>query len=220
MKKAVIFDLDGTLLDTLVDITEAGNLALTELGYATHPLESFRYFVGNGARNLMKRALPADAGDDVLEKAVDAFRKHYATTWNHASTLYPGVADLLDELSKQGYVLSILSNKPHEFTVEIGKNIFLNWNFALIYGHREGVPLKPDPSSALEICTKLNLNPEEVLFVGDTAVDMETATNAKITPIGVLWGFRPATELKANGASCLISHPLELLEQLERLNSK
>jgi phosphoglycolate phosphatase len=210
--QAVLFDLDGTLLDTLADLGNAMNRVLAGRGFPTHPLDAYRYFVGEGARILVTRALPADRRDEAtIESCLAAFAADYDQNWQVETQPYPGVAELLDALIARGLKLAVLSNKPHEFTVRCVSQLLPHWTFDAVLGQREGVPRKPDPAGAFEIAAQLKIPPANFLYLGDTFVDMETARAAGMFPVGVLWGFRPAEELQESGAQALIARPGELV---------
>jgi len=214
--KYLIFDLDGTLLNTLEDIADSANRVLRERGFGTHSLDAYRYFVGSGATELMVRALPPGKCDrKLIADYVEAFRLEYRRNWNVKTRPYDGVLELLDALAERRTRIAILSNKPHEFTVLCIRQYFPGYNFAAVLGEGEMVPLKPDPTGALEIARRLDAEPEEIIFIGDTGVDMETAVRAGMFPLGVLWGFRPEKELLRFGALGTITRPGDLLSFVE-----
>jgi len=213
--KAVCFDLDGTLLDTLVDIAYCTNKILSERGYPIHHVDAFRYFVGDGAKMLMKRVLPEEVRNETL---IDECRKDFETMyrecWNRQTVPYQGIPELLNALTKLKLKMAVLSNKPQEFTILTVYHFFQNWNFDVILGQREGVPKKPDPAGMLEICQQLKVSSQEFLYLGDTDTDMKTAVAAGCYPVGVLWGFRSEKELKDNGAKTIIKNPMDALDLL------
>ena len=209
--KAILFDLDGTLLDTLEDLATAANRALGTLGLPAHPTDAYRVFVGDGLRTLAERILPGEQRSAAqVDALVAAFEREYSRTWNERTAPYAGVPEMLDRLTGDGYRLSVLSNKPDAFTRLCVEQLLPHWTFAPLYGQRPGVPKKPDPAAALAIAAELDLDPAEVLYLGDTATDMHTARAAGMAAVGVLWGFRSADELHAAGARHLITHPGEL----------
>jgi phosphoglycolate phosphatase len=209
---AVIFDLDGTLLDTLEDLGDCMNRVLARAGYAPHATEEYRFFVGDGMLNLVRRVLPPASRDKpTLEKLHAAMIEEYTQHWSDKTELYPGIASLLDSLSSLGVRRGILSNKTHSFTRAIADHYFKKWRFDPVLGARDGVPRKPDPTAALEICRQWGLRPEEVLYVGDTNTDMQTARRGGLFALGVLWGFRSKEELLENGAQGLIETPQQML---------
>ncbi|MCL7488277.1 MAG: HAD family hydrolase [Desulfobulbaceae bacterium] len=215
--KAVIFDLDGTLLDTLEDLADAGNQVLAAAGLPVHPVESYRYFVGDGLVALIRRILPEERrSDEEVLRMTQAFREVYAVNWNAKTRLYTGVDTLLSGLQENGVAMNVLSNKPHDFTRICVREFLGRWTFAHVLGNREGLAKKPDPAGALEIAGKLGLAPSHILYVGDTATDMKTAVAAGMYAVGALWGFRTAGELEESGAACLAQRPEEVLELLRK----
>lgn len=206
--RAFIFDLDGTLADSLGDIADAMNAALKDRGLPVHSHQAFKGFVGEGVEEMAARASPKGTPIDAL---VVEYRAHYARA-NHASTApYDGIPHVLDVLQATGKPLCVLSNKRDDFTVALVEKIFARWRFALVRGERKNTPRKPDPTSALDIARALDIPPADFVFVGDTAVDMGTARAAGMVGVGCLWGFRERAELEAAGARHVIASPLELL---------
>jgi phosphoglycolate phosphatase len=214
--KAVLFDLDGTLLNTLEDLADSMNAVLASRGHATHQISRYRYFVGDGVEVLARRALPPALGDNKAEvqACVLAMRDEYGERWRHKTRLYPGISELLDGLTSKGILLTILSNKPHAFVEEIVHHFFRQWRFAWTQGARPEIPRKPDPTAALAICRSLGMPPEDFLYLGDTNTDMQTAIAAGMFPVGVLWGFRPEAELREAGARFLAARPPDVLSIL------
>ncbi|MDA8404057.1 MAG: HAD family hydrolase [Desulfobacteraceae bacterium] len=211
--QAVLFDLDGTLLDTLSDIAGAVNRALGKNGFPGHSIDVCRSFVGDGARTLITRALPEDAAtDETIDRCLADFRQDYALNWHLATRPYPQIPELLDQLSGRGVRFSVLSNKPHEFTVKCVEKFLSAWPFEVVFGQREHVPLKPDPSSALEIAHLMDVPPAALLFVGDSPVDMKTAVNAGMDAVGAGWGFTGTKALAARHSGAIVKSPLEILE--------
>ena len=210
---AVLFDLDGTLLDTLADIASAANAALAGEAMPTHAAIRYREFIGDGVAMLFRRALPPDqVGDEArVDRCVACFHEAYATSWNETTQPYPGIGELLDALAGRGIPLAILSNKPDEFTRLCASAFLGGWTWGAIVGQREGVPRKPDPTSALAIADQLGMPPADFVYVGDSSVDMRTARSAGMKAVGVSWGFRSVLELQSTGAEAIIDHPLELL---------
>jgi len=208
--KAVIFDFDGTLVDSLYGIAAAMNGALRELGLPEHALESYRARVGEGIGVLAQKSLPADWPGSP-EELILKYRQHYPLLMWESIRLYEGIPALLDELQQLGIPMAVLSNKGGAFIQSLSEVLLAPWHFTEIRGERMGVPRKPNPTSALEIAQALQTRPEEVVFVGDTAVDMKTACAARMRAIGVLWGFRGEEELYASGASFVLNTPLQLL---------
>ena len=214
--RAVLFDLDGTLVDTLEDLGDSMNAALQAHGYPVHPLPAYRYFVGDGVENLVRRALPKTAGLDehIVARVVPVMRAEYARRWKDKTRLYPGVAELLDALRERGVKIAVLSNKPHAATMEVVEHFLSAWHFDAAFGARAGVPIKPDPGAALEVARAVGVPPESVLYLGDTNTDMKTARAAGMFAAGALWGFRTAEELSESGAAALAAHPLDVLKLL------
>jgi phosphoglycolate phosphatase len=214
--QAVLFDLDGTLLDTLEDIAAAANEVLGRHGLPAHPPGAYRRFIGDGVAMLFRRALaPEHAEPEQVARCVEDFRDAYSRSWNVRTRPYDGIPELLDALTSRGLVLALLSNKPDDFTRLCASAYLARWPFRAVLGQREGTPRKPDPAAALEIAHRLGIPVGQFLYVGDSAVDMETARRAGMRPVGVSWGFRPAEELWAAGAEAAIAHPAELLGILD-----
>ncbi|MFA7382136.1 MAG: HAD family hydrolase [Desulfurivibrionaceae bacterium] len=215
-QKCALFDLDGTLVDSLVDLADSMNRVLTRQGLPVHPVQAYRYFVGDGIIRLVQRALPAEAQqEDLVQDCARKMRQEYALHWADTTRPYPGIAELLDALTTRQIPMAILSNKPEELTQEVVKKILPDWHFATIAGARETFPRKPDPAGALRIAALLQCKPSEFLYLGDTNTDMQTARAAGMFAIGALWGFRTAEELKKNGAQALLSAPLDLCPFLD-----
>jgi phosphoglycolate phosphatase len=211
--KAIIFDLDGTLLDSLADIADAVNAVLGSLQYPPHPLESYKYFVGDGMDTLARRVIPAEfCSEQIITKFINSVKDEYATRWNHTTKPYPGIPELLTTLTRLGVKLAVLSNKPHEFTQMMVSRLFPEWRFDAVYGARPEVKKKPDPAAALEIAARLCLQPAQIVYLGDSGTDMQTALAAGMYGIGALWGFRDAHELYEAGAMDLVKYPLELVD--------
>jgi phosphoglycolate phosphatase len=211
--KAVIFDLDGTLLDTLVDIGGAANEVLAQRGHPTHSLEAYRHFIGDGVAALFQRILPDESPTPKLvAECVSAFTVSYGRKWNENTQLYPGISALLDELVQREVPIAILSNKPHDFVGVCVSEFLSDWHFDPIFGQREGIPRKPDPAGVMEACEVLGVMPEECAYVGDSSVDMLTAKDSRALAVGVAWGFRPVEELVEYGADQILDTPEQLLE--------
>lgn len=213
--RAVIFDLDGTLLNTLEDLGDAVNRVLVGKGLPTHTMDEYRYFVGDGTTMLITRALPkGKRNDETIRACLEEFREQYSRNWKLKTRPYEGIVEMLDALSESGLKMAVLSNKPHEFTQRCVADLLPNWTFDVVLGQRDEFNKKPDPAGALEVSERLNIPPAQCLYVGDSAVDMKTAIAAGMFPVGVLWGFRPAEELQEGGAQVLIRRPLEILDLL------
>ncbi|MDD3580591.1 MAG: HAD family hydrolase [Desulfobacca sp.] len=213
--QAVIFDLDGTLLDTLADLAASMNYVLARFGCPTHEVEAYKYFVGGGMENLARRALPEDRRDEAtVAQSFAALMADYHQRWTEHTHPYPGIPELLEGLTARRIRMTILSNKPDDFSKMCVARLLPDWHFELVVGVRPGGPIKPDPAGALEIAAALNLPPAAFLYLGDTSTDMQTATAAGMFAVGALWGFRTAEELSRNGAQVLIARPPELLALL------
>jgi phosphoglycolate phosphatase len=213
--RAVLFDLDGTLLDTLEDIADSVNIVLSRSGLPEHDIESYRYFIGEGIEELAMRALPEDMQDEAtINEYVAAIREEYGGRWANKTRPYQGIPELLDTLTARGIKMAILSNKPDNLTGITVSSLLSDWRFECVIGAAPAVPIKPDPSMALEIARRLDIPPGEFIYLGDGDTDMKTAVAAGMYPVGALWGFRTAAELTASGASKLIDKPADLLELL------
>ncbi|MCI9189199.1 MAG: HAD family hydrolase [Lachnospiraceae bacterium] len=213
MKKAVIFDLDGTLSDSIQSIKYSGDKAMEAFGYGPFSVEQYKYFVGDGAANLVRRALEA-GGDTKLshfEEAYGLYREIFKENCMFRVRPYEGIRELLAALKAQEVKIAVLSNKPHAETVNVIESLFGKGCFDVIQGQKENVAIKPNPEGAFRILALLGLDTSEVVYLGDTATDMKTGKNAGFFTVGALWGFRDRQELEENGADAIISHPLELL---------
>lgn len=211
MKKTVIFDLDGTLLDSIEDIASSMNKVLESLQLPTHKIEDYKHFVGGGVDILVENALN-NQSKEIKDEVIKRFKIEYDGKLHSKTLPYDGIYELLDELKKLDINLAVLSNKPHEFTVSYVNHFFKNYNFKEIHGQKKDVPKKPDPKAALDIVKCLDSSCENTYFIGDTKIDMQTAKSANMTAIGVLWGFRDEKELRDFGADFIVSNPLELLK--------
>ncbi len=210
--KACIFDLDGTLLDTLGDIAAAMNRALALYGYPVVPTSRYKTMVGRGLDLLIERILSGrERKADIIRKLRQEFGKQYLLHLTDTTVPYPGIPELLGQLTARELPLAVLSNKPHEMMTKIVSRLLSSWSFRVILGAGRQFPLKPDPAAALYIARKFTIDPAEILFVGDSEADIKTAENAGMYAVGVTWGFRTEKELKQAGARHLISHPRELL---------
>jgi phosphoglycolate phosphatase len=210
--RAVIFDLDGTLLDTIEDIAIAMNRVLESRGFETYDLEAYKQLVGDGIEEMVRRALASQPlGEEEIAGLVRDYRREYELSWRAHSRPYPEVPELLRELARRNVRTAVLSNKSHPFTESMTRELLPAVRFDIVRGAMPGAPLKPDPAPALLIAGEMRVAPASVVFLGDTKVDMKTATAAGMLPIGALWGFRSAEELGTNGAAALIASPLDLL---------
>ena len=198
MKKLVIFDLDGTLLDTIADLAASANHALQQLGYPTHPTDTIRTFVGNGINKLLERSLPeAERNEANVMRMREHFIPYYDEHNADLSRPYPGVPELLEELQRKGILIAVASNKYQAATEKLVKHYFPAIRFVEVLGQREGIAVKPDPGIVFDILKKAGVTQEETLYVGDSGVDMQTAIHAGVDAIGVAWGFRPRAELES-----------------------
>lgn len=211
MKKLVIFDLDGTLLNTIADLAQSTNHALAALGYPTHEEKEYNFMVGNGINKLFERALPEESR---TEENVLRVRKEFVPYYDQhnadKSRPYPGITELLDELQAKGLQLAVASNKYQAATEKLIAHYFPNIRFTAVFGQREGVNVKPDPTVVHDILKIAQLSTKDVLYVGDSGVDMQTANNAEVTSCGVTWGFRPRTELET-------FHPAYIVNKAEEI---
>lgn len=207
---AILFDLDGTLADTLDDIAASMNWALARNDVPPHPLDAYRTLVGEGVSRLVERALPTER-QHLHAAVLEDLRAHYTDHMLDRTRPYPGIPELLDALAARGLPLAVLSNKPELATRWMVDRLFARWPFTAVTGERPGVPHKPDPAAAIGIARDLSVDPARVLYLGDTSTDMETAVGAGMFGVGALWGFRDRAELEAHGASAVVAHPLEVL---------
>ena len=214
MKKAVIFDLDGTLLNTIDDLGDSVNYVLKKHNYPTFSIEEYKYKVGNGMRKLIERSLPKhEQTDEKIEKILAEFMAYYGEHKMDKTAPYDNIEQLLKTLKQKGIKTAVVTNKAHISAKPLMDEVFPNL-FDAVIGQKDGVPTKPDPTSVFAVMKELGVSSDECLYLGDSGVDMQTAKNAGIFGIGVLWGFRKADELIENGAKKLINNPQELLELL------
>ncbi len=209
---AVLFDLDGTLLDTIEGIAAAANAVLRHYGFPEHPLPPFRHFVGDGADVLLERVVPP--GVPVPPDALTRFADAYAAAWRAGTRVYPGIPDLLAEIASRGVPFAVCSNKPQAATEACVEALFPGIAFTDVWGRRPDLPKKPDPQVALALAERMGVTPAACRFLGDTSVDMRTARAAHMIPLGAAWGFRDREELVEHGAAAVLEHPLELLDWL------
>ncbi|MBN2038665.1 MAG: HAD family hydrolase [Spirochaetes bacterium] len=213
--RAIIFDLDGTLLNTLDDIAISANRVLNNHGYPLHNTNRYKKFVGNGMEALVRKILPANIDDEsIVKQCLSELIEIYSKSWHRTTDLYPGIKEMLNSLQDKRIRLSVFSNKPHEFTTAHVEHFLSDWNFEVVLGVKEGIPAKPDPFAALEIAKIMSIPVNEFIYAGDTSTDMKTAAGAKMFSAGVLWGFRDENELRESGAKAIISSPEELLKLL------
>ncbi len=215
-KKAVIFDLDGTLTDTLKSIWKSANLALADVGLPPFDIDRYRYFVGDGAAELVKRALIADGDKELVlfDKMSESYRKHFEKYVNYEVRPYEGIRELLHALKEKGILLAVNSNKPQDRTVNVIEKNFGKGTFDILVGQSDERARKPAPDGVFYIMERLGLMKDEVIYLGDTCVDMKTGRSAGVFTIGALWGFRDRQELEENHADAIIEHPMELLKYL------
>ena len=212
--KAILFDLDGTLLNTIDDLANAVNYTLTTLNYPTFAVDEYKYKVGNGMRKLIERSLPENhKTDQEIDKALSVFMPYYNKHKMDKTAPYDGITELLEELKKRGIKTAVVTNKAHSAAKPLIDEVFPGL-FDEVTGQKDGVPTKPNPIAVFNTVDALGVTADECLFVGDSGVDMQTAKNAGIFAVGVLWGFRKADELNQNGADAIISIPMQLLELL------
>ena len=213
MKKLYIFDLDGTLLDTIKTIAYYGNYALKTNGISEIEIEKYNYFAGNGAKTLIKRMLKYNGieQEEVFEKVFKDYNEAYNKNTTYLTTVFDGLKEALDKIKNNGAKIAVLSNKPHFATVSVTEALFGKGYFDLIFGQRENIPIKPDPCGVYEIMKHFNVTKEECVYVGDTGTDMQTGKSAGLYTVGVLWGFRKEDELEKFGADKIIKEPEELV---------
>ena len=214
--EAVLFDLDGTLIDTVDDIGDAANRVLSNRGFPIHPISTYYQFIGEGVKVLFTRALPQEKrNEDLINICLKEFVEDYRRNYDVKSQPYDGISEMLNALNVMGLKLAILSNKPDPLTKDCVTSLLSNWDFDVVFGQRDSVPRKPNPQAALEIAEKLLISPSDFLYLGDTAIDMKTAVSAGMFPVGAAWGFRPLKELKENGARVIIGKPIQLLDLIK-----
>ncbi len=216
MKRAVIFDLDGTLSDSIASIKYCGDRALEPFGIGPFPKEDYFYFVGDGAANLVKRALIAGGDKDLkhFDEAFAGYKKWFREYCMYQVKPYDGIPELISALKERGIRVACLSNKPHAETIQVIETLFGKDVFDVIQGQEEGLAIKPSPQGAFRILDKMRLLPEEILYLGDTATDMKTGKGVGAFTVGALWGFRTREELEEAHADAIIAHPLELMEYI------
>ena len=217
MKQLAIFDLDGTLLNTIKDLGEAVNFALDKNGFHTHSIASYPFFVGNGVRRLIERSLPEDARKQstVVETMLRDFKQYYNEHNTDRTQPYDGMPELLHQLQEQGVKLAVASNKYQQATEKIIGHFFADIDWVAVVGQQEGVPVKPDPSIIFMILSQAKVAKQDTLYMGDSGIDMEAARRACVDSVGVTWGFRPVKELKENHANVIINKPIDILPIIE-----
>jgi phosphoglycolate phosphatase len=209
--RLVVFDLDGTLLDSLADLADSMNAALEKMGFPEHPARAYRQFIGEGVEVLAKRALPAGKADaETIAKCLATYRAEYKKRWMRTRP-YPGIMALLRALERRGVGAAVISNKPHEFTRLMVRRLLAGAKFAAVRGANQDYPRKPHPAGTLAVAARAGVAPGQCLYLGDSGTDMRTAKAAGMYPVGALWGFRDAAELRAAGAKVLVKRPAEML---------
>ena len=206
----IIFDLDGTLVHTIEDIAGAANAMFTRYGLPTHGVDYYLRWIGSGAVKFIERALDREVEQELLMRYVADFKEIYGNNLHDRSCLYDGIPGVLDEIADKGIKLSVLSNKPHALTREVAAYYLSAWPFDPILGQRDEVPRKPDPAAAFEIAEHMGLQPEEILFVGDSDNDIFTARAAGMVPLAVSWGYGRLEEEPVDGEFTTIDHPSEI----------
>ncbi len=218
MIKAVLFDLDGTLVNSLEDLADSTNFALKEFGFPTHETEKFKYFVGDGMAKLIERVLPQDSRDGITHaKVLECFMNHYREHYIDKTVAYNGINELISGLKAEGLKMAVISNKVQEMALTVTNKI-LGDVFEIVCGKQEGYPAKPDPTLTLKVINDLGVMPNECVFIGDSGMDMAVAKNAKCLSIGVLWGFRTKEELCNNGADFIAEEPSKILRIIGDIN--
>lgn len=213
MKKLAIFDLDGTLLNTIKDLGEAVNYALDRNGFHTHSIASYPFFVGNGVKRLIERSLPEDERkkSSVVKQMLVDFKEYYNEHNTILTKPYEGIPELLHQLQEQGVQLAVASNKYQQATDKIINHFFPDINFVAVQGQSDDIPVKPDPSIVFMILAQARMPKQDTLFIGDSGIDMETARRACVDSVGVTWGFRPVKELVEYNANVIINRPQDIL---------
>jgi phosphoglycolate phosphatase len=212
--RAALFDLDGTLLDTIQDLADSTNAVLRRMGYPGHAVDAYNHFVGDGVVEMATKALPPGVSEDIVHECVTGMREQYWKHWDRKTRPYPGIPGMLDSLTERNVRMAVLSNKPDNFTVVMVEALLRDWDFEIVQGARPEFPLKPDPAAVLDIARRMGVPAGQFLYLGDTSTDMLTARAAGMSAVGVSWGFRTEKELRESGADFIVSHPLEVLDLL------
>ena len=217
MIKAVLFDLDGTLVNSLEDLADSTNYALNKFGFKPYETEKYKYFVGDGMPKLIERVLPEnERNKERITEVLSAFLGFYKEHFTDKTKAYSGIYQLLVELKKMGLKMAVISNKAHNMTLEVVNKLFPD-TFDLVYGKKDGYPTKPDPKLTLALMNELGVKPQECVLIGDSGMDAKAAVNADCIGIGVLWGFRTKEELLSNGARYIASKPSEIIDIIKGL---
>lgn len=218
MIKAVLFDLDGTLVNSLYDLATSTNYALEKMGFPTHETDKYRYFVGDGMQKLIERVLPENKRTDEIHKeCYNIFIGHYREHYVDKTCAYEGINELLHALKAKGIKTAVVSNKQHDMAVTVVNKLFSEDAFDFVSGKQENYPAKPDPTLILKIMSDLDVEPHECVMVGDSGMDMAVGVNAGCTAVGVLWGFRTEQELRENGSDYIADCPQQILNIIEAL---
>lgn len=216
--RGVIFDLDGTLVDSVEDLADSLNGVLENHNFPIHSIETYKMMIGSGVKKLVYDALPAEYRDgDIYLECVEDMYEVYASNCLNKTHLYDGVNSLLDELDSMNIKYSILSNKADEFTKSVVSTLFPNRKFEFVVGVTKEEEKKPNPKNALSICKDMGLTPDQILYLGDSGIDMQTASSANMYAVGALWGFKSREEMELNGADCFIDTPLELAQIIKKI---
>ncbi|WP_282014609.1 HAD family hydrolase [Marinifilum flexuosum] len=216
MIKGVIFDLDGTLANSIEDIADSMNQVLEENNFPTHDYATYKTFVGRGIRTLVEKSLPLENRNaKEIENNFDRMMKVYDENCIVKTCLYPGIKDLLNTLSERGIKISVFSNKANELTQKVVKVLLADWKLEYVLGAGGDIPRKPDPKGAILISEKMGIDPSELMYIGDSGVDMATAQNSGMHAVGVLWGFRDMEELLTNGAQTILEKPMDLMTSFD-----
>jgi len=209
---SIIFDLDGTLLDTLTDIAESINTVLTMNNFPNQTRENYKTFLGNGLYNLISRCVPTGTEKTVVQSCCETFTKIYSENWKKNSCPYKGINTMLSCLSAKEFKLAVLSNKPHDFTCLFVDQFFPHDTFKIVFGQKDRMHKKPHPDGAIAIAEFLKTRPENILFIGDSEVDIQTGKAAGMGTVGVSWGYRNVSELINNTPEVIVNNPMEIVE--------
>ena len=220
MIKGLIFDLDGTLIDSIADITTSANIAISKYGYDKQSEDFVRKNTGKGFRRLIKDMLPIDTSDELIDEITTCYTVEYGNHYMEKTSAYQGIHELLQLLQKDGIKIAVNSNKKNIYTENLMKKIFPNINFVATIGERNNIPNKPDPTTALEITKLMNLNINEVAYVGDSEVDMKTGHNANMITIACLWGFRSKEVLLSNNPTIIVNKPIDIYNYVKQTGEK
>lgn len=219
MVKAVLFDLDGTIANTLKDLADASNFALDFYGFPTYETEKYRYFVGRGIPNLIKNIVPSEKGDEqTLQRVMAKFFEYYNVHYADNTCVYSGVPELFETLQKMGIKFAVVTNKAHSAAIEVVKRLYGD-TVSVVIGQSDAYPIKPAPEMPTAAAKQLGVQTTDCLFVGDSGVDCQTGVNCGAVSVGVSWGFREKDELWSNGAKYIVDTPEEIIDIIKRLNN-